>query len=220
MERMHKYKDYLQKGKASEINIGVFTYPIMMAADIFLYDATIIPLGKDNQQHIEYARDIAQKFNHTYGETFVLPDIYIQEETLVPGIDGRKMSKSYNNYLGMLDTPDLIAKKVKQIPTDTLPIEASKDPDTCNVYAILKLFLSLDEKTDIRNRYQAGGLSYKTIKDILVEKVTEFVLPIQHKFAQISDSDIITLLTINAQRANEIAATKIKDVYQKIGFSL
>jgi tryptophanyl-tRNA synthetase len=127
-----------------------------MAADIFLYDATKIPLGKDNQQHIEYARDIATKFNNMYGETFKLPELYLQEENVIPGIDGRKMSKSYNNYIGMMDDEKTLLKKVKQIPTQSLAVEEPKDPDSCNVYAILRLFLDEAGNTTIRQRYQKG----------------------------------------------------------------
>lgn len=125
-----------------------------MAADILLYDANQVPVGKDQKQHVEYARDIADKFNRQFGETFVLPEPLIDENVAtVPGIDGRKMSKSYNNYIGLFDDQDTLLKKVKLIPTGSEPIEASKDPDNCNVYKILKLFLTQDENTALRKRY-------------------------------------------------------------------
>jgi tryptophanyl-tRNA synthetase len=127
-----------------------------MAADILLYDTDIVPVGQDQKQHVEYARDIAQKFNKIYGETFVVPAPYIKESvSVVPGIDGRKMSKSYNNYIGLLDDEKTILKKIKQIPTDAKTIEEPKDPDTCNVYKICKLFLNAEEDQALRAKYQA-----------------------------------------------------------------
>jgi tryptophanyl-tRNA synthetase len=142
MKRMHAYKAAFDAGKADDISMGTFNYPILMAADILLYDAHYVPVGKDQKQHVEYARDIAQKFNHKFGVSFVLPEPKIRAHVAtVPGIDGRKMSKSYNNYIGLFEEEAVIRKKVMRIPTDALPIEAPKDPDTCNVYAISKLFL-------------------------------------------------------------------------------
>jgi tryptophanyl-tRNA synthetase len=118
MERMHAYKAAIDAGKAGELGVGTFTYPILMAADILLYDATHVPTGKDQKQHVEFARDIAGKYNRAHGETFVLPESLIAEDVaMVPGIDGRKMSKSYNNYLGMLDDEKTLMKKIKKIPT-------------------------------------------------------------------------------------------------------
>jgi len=128
-----------------------------MAADIILYDATLVPTGQDQKQHVEFARDIAQKFNTMFGETFVLPDSYIQKEVaVVPGIDGRKMSKSYKNFIGMLDDEKTISKKVKQIATDATPIEDPKNPDTCNVFNIMKLLLTPEEESYRRKRYTDG----------------------------------------------------------------
>ena len=156
MERMHAYKDAVQKGTATEMSVGTFCYPILMAIDMMLYDADIIPVGKDQKQHVEYARDMAQKFNSMYGDTFVVPQpLIIESVATVPGIDGRKMSKSYNNYIGLLDSPEVLLKKVKQVATDMKTVEEPKDPDTCNVYMLTKLFLSSDEDQDLRKKYQA-----------------------------------------------------------------
>ena len=221
MERMHAYKDKVANSKAKEASIGLFTYPILMAADILLYDATLVPTGRDQKQHVEFARDIAQKFNTNYGDTFILPDSYIQEDVaVVPGIDGRKMSKSYRNFIGMLDDEKTINKKVKQIATDATPIEDPKDPDTCNVFNIMKLFLSSEEEVIRRKRYTDGGLSYKDAKDTLFEKIMAFITPIQQKYNTISDEQTIALLTKNATHANTLANKKIEDVYKKVGFSL
>ncbi len=156
MERMHSYKEALDKGKAKEINVGVFCYPILMAADILLYDTDMVPVGKDQKQHLEYARDIAMKFNNMFGETFKIPDAYIEPDVgLIIGMDGRKMSKSYNNYIGLLEDEKTILKKVKQISTNMQTVEEPKDPDQCNVYNICKLFLTPEENEALRNRYLA-----------------------------------------------------------------
>ncbi|HKL44379.1 MAG TPA: tryptophan--tRNA ligase, partial [Candidatus Absconditabacterales bacterium] len=221
MERMHSYKEALDKGKAKEISVGVFCYPILMAADILLYDADIIPVGKDQKQHVEYARDIAQKFNKTFGETFKLPQSKINPSLgLIPGTDGRKMSKSYNNYIGLLDDEKTIFKRVKQIPTDTKAIEEPKNPDECNVYNLTKLFITAEEDKELRNKYEAGGLSYKDAKEYCFQKIMEFLKPIQERYSQISDQEVIDLLAKNAKYVNEIAEKKIQDVYRKIGFKL
>jgi len=221
MERMHSYKEALDKGKAKEISIWVFCYPILMAADILLYDADIVPVGKDQKQHVEYARDIAMKFNNAFGETFKIPDVHIQEwVATIMGVDGRKMSKSYNNYIWLLDDEKTILKRVKQIPTSAQTVEEPKDPDQCNVYNICKLFLTSEEDEALRKRYQAWGLSYKDAKEYLYEKIIAFVKPIQEKYTKISDKEITDLLEKNAQKVNELAKKKIDDVYKKVGFSL
>lgn len=221
MERMHSYKEALDKGTAKEISVGVFCYPILMASDILLYDADIVPVGKDQKQHVEYARDIAMKFNNNFWETFKIPDVYIQKEVeTIIGSDGRKMSKSYNNYIWLLDDEKTILKRVKQIPTNTQTVDEPKDPDQCNVYAICKLFLTPEEDAALRKRYEMWWLSYKDAKEYLFEKIISFVQPIQERYAKISDKEIIDLLEKNAKKVNEIAQKKIKEIYRKIGFSL
>ncbi len=221
MERMHSYKEALDKWKAKEINVGVFCYPILMAADILLYDTDLVPVGKDQKQHVEYARDIAMKFNNTFGETFKIPEPYIKSEVwLIMGIDGRKMSKSYNNYIWLLDDEKTILKRVKQIPTSTQTIEESKNPDECNVYAICKLFLTSEEDEMLRKRYLAWWLSYKEAKDYLYEKIIAFVQPIQKRYSEISDQEIIDIVEKNTKKVNELAQRKIKEIYKKVGFSL
>lgn len=192
-----------------------------MAADILLYDTDIVPVGKDQKQHVEYARDIAQKFNNAYWQVFKVPDVYIEPEVgSIIGSDGRKMSKSYNNYIWLLDDEKTILKRVKQIPTSTQAVEEPKDPDSCNVYKICKLFLTPEEDEKLRKRYELGGLSYKDVKEYLFEKIMEFVKPIQERYAKISDKEITDLLKKNAKKVNELAQKKIEDVYKKIGFSL
>ncbi len=221
MERMHSYKEALDKGKAKEISVGVFTYPILMAADILLYDADIVPVGQDQKQHVEYARDIAQRFNNLFWETFKLPQPYIQPEVwIILGVDWRKMSKSYNNYIGLLDDEKLVLKRVKQIATDTKTVEEPKNPNECNVYKICKLFLNEQEDVLLRDRYLQWGLSYKEAKDYLYEKIMAFLKPIQERYTQISDQEIIDLMKKNAVYVNELANKKIQEIYKKVGFTL
>lgn len=221
MERMHSYKDALAKGKSGEISVGTFCYPILMAADILLYDADFVPVGKDQKQHVEYARDIAQKFNNLYGETFKIPASFIKAEVAtIIWTDGRKMSKSYNNYIGMLEEENTLLKKVKQVPTDAKTVEEPKNPDECNVYQLTKLFLSQEEDQDLRRKYEAGGLSYKVAKDYLYEKMMATLKPIKERFLQISDAEVSEILNKHSQRANLIAEKKIQEVYQKIWFML
>lgn len=221
MERMHTYKEAMDKWTSKDISVGSFCYPILMAADILLYDADIVPVGKDQKQHVEYARDIAMKFNKIYWDTFKVPDAYIKPEVwLIIWIDGRKMSKSYNNYIGLLDDEKTILKRVKQIPTNTQTVEEPKNPDECNVYNICKLFITPEEDEALRNRYQAGGLSYKDAKDYLYEKIIAFIKPIQEKYSAISDAEIIDLLEKNSKKVNEMANKKIQEVHKKIWFKL
>ncbi len=221
MERMHSYKEALDKGIAKDMSVGTFCYPILMAADILLYDADVVPVGKDQKQHVEYARDIAMKFNNLFGETFKIPEPHIKPEVgTILGIDGRKMSKSYNNYIGLLEDEKSILKKVKQVSTNAQTVEEPKDPDQCNVYNLCKLFLTSDEDEVLRKRYQAGGLSYKDAKEYLFEKIMAFLRPIQEKYAQISDQEIIDVVKKNTKKVNAMASKKIEEVYKKIGFSL
>ncbi len=221
MERMHAYKDKSWKMKANEISVGLFTYPILMAADILLYDATHVPTWKDQKQHVEYARDIAWKFNHMYGETFVLPEPVISEDLgIIPWIDWRKMSKSYNNYIWFLDTDDELVKKIKKIPTSAIWIEEPKNPDECNVYKIYTLLLTNEEDAKLRERYTAWWLWFWQIKEELIEKMISFISPIRKSVTEITDEQIISILANNSPKANEIANSKIKDVYEKVGFFL
>lgn len=221
MERMHSYKEALAKWKAGEISVGTFCYPILMAADILLYDADYVPVGKDQKQHVEYARDIAQKFNNNYWETFRIPEPIIKSEVAtVIGTDGRKMSKSYNNFIGLLEDENSMLKKIKQISTDTKTVEEPKNPDECNVYNITKLFLTPEEDKELRNKYEAGGLSYKYAKEYLFEKMKETLNPIKENFNNISDDEISKIMKEHSKKANEIAEKKIKEVYEKIWFMI
>lgn len=221
MKRMHVYKASVDQWKQDDISVGTFNYPILMAADIILYDADLVPVGKDQKQHVEYARDIAGKFNHMFGDTFVLPESMIKEDVAtVPGIDGRKMSKSYNNYIGLFDDEATVLKKVKRIPTWAFAIEDPKDPDICHVYSIFKLFLNEEEDSALRKRYTEWGLSYKDVKYELAACITSFLWPIQRVYDSTSDDQVKDILKKWAAHVWGVAEKKIADVYEKVGFSL
>lgn len=218
MERMHAYKDAVNKGKAKDISVWTFTYPVLMAGDILLYDADIVPVWKDQKQHVEYARDIAQRFNKLFWDTFKLPTPFVNESVaVVPGIDGQKMSKSYNNYIWLLDDDKTILKRVKQIATNTLWIDDPKNPDECNVYNITRLFLNEEEDVELREKYTRGWLSYKYAKDYLYEKLIEFIVPIRTKFQNISDADVQNKLEEWKLKASKIAEEKIQIILEKTG---
>ena len=221
MERMHSYKEALAKWKAGTISVWTFNYPILMAADILIYDADYVPVWKDQKQHVEYARDLAEKFNREYGETFKVPEPFIDDKVAtILWSDGRKMSKSYNNYIWLLDDEKTILKKVKQIPTSTQTIEESKNPDECNVYQLCKLFLNNDEDLALRQKYEKWGLSFKDAKDYLFEKIRDTLIPIQKAYAEISDKEIINILKKWKEAVSPIAEKKVEEVYKKVWFIL
>ena len=194
-------------------------YPILMAADILLYDVDIVPVGKDNQQHIEYCADVAHKINARYGDIFKIPNFQVSKEIgQIPGIDGRKMSKSYNNYLGMLDSPEILRKKINKIVSGDEGPTDPKDPDTSNLYTLCCLFLDEAGQQDLAQKYREGRISYKEVKDMLYDLVVTFVTPIQEKFAQISDEEVDNLLANNAIKVNAIANEKLDLLYKRIGF--
>ncbi len=174
LEKCHAYKDKKAKGLAADA--GLFTYPVLMAADFFLYDSDIVPVGVDQVQHIEVARDVAQRFNSMYGqEVFVLPRPHVIEATArVPGIDGEKMSKSYGNTIEIFEDPKKLRKQIMSIKTDSKPVEAPKDPDTCSVFALYRLFASDEEQAALAARYRAGGMGYGEAKQALYDKAMEF----------------------------------------------
>jgi len=169
LEKCHAYKDKKDRGIAADA--GLFTYPVLMAADILLYDSDVVPVGVDQVQHIEVTRDIAQRFNHTYGvEALKLPTAKVVESTArVPGLDGEKMSKSYNNVIELFATPKRTKKRINSIKTDSTPVEDPKDPDTCSVFALYRLFASTAEQEELATRYRAGGMGYGEAKKTLYE---------------------------------------------------
>ncbi len=180
LERCHAYKDALAKGVAP--NHGLFSYPVLMAADILGYQSNVVPVGKDQKQHVEVARDIALKFNATYGEVFTLPEPEIIEElAVVPGIDGQKMSKSYGNQIELFGAEKAIRKKIMSIVTDATPVEAPKDPDKSVIFALYKLFASGDQTKAMADRFRAGGLGYGTAKQELFDVIWTHFAPFREK---------------------------------------
>lgn len=168
LEKCHAYKD--KKAKGIPADAGLFTYPVLMAADILAYDSDIVPVGQDQVQHIEVARDIAQRFNSIYGETLVLPDAKtLDESAKVPGVDGDKMSKSYGNTIELFMPEKALRKRIMSIKTDTTPVEAAKDPEASSIYTLYKLFASAEEQAALAARYRAGGMGYGEAKQALFE---------------------------------------------------
>ena len=173
LEKCVSYKDKVQQGLPADH--GLFAYPVLQAADILLYDADVVPVGQDQKQHLEITRDIAERFNHVYGngsEVFRLPKPYILDSVaVVPGIDGRKMSKSYGNTIEIFDTPEVIRKKCKKIVTDSTPVEAPKNPDACPLFSLYRLFAAPDELGDVERRYREGGVGYGEMKTRLADAI-------------------------------------------------
>ncbi len=183
--RAHAFKD--AEAKNREINVGVFAYPLLMAADILIHNAEIVPVGHDQKQHIEIARDTAEKFNRIFGEIFTVPNSHIIESVqIVPGTDGQKMSKSYKNTIGLFSTKDEIKKAVMSIPTDSKGVEEVKNPEECNVFKLHVLFTPEKTLSSIREKYKNGGIGYKESKDILVESINAFVTPFRERRAALA----------------------------------
>jgi len=174
LEKCHAYKDKKAKGLAADA--GLFTYPVLMAADILLYDSDVVPVGADQVQHIEVTRDIAQRFNAIYGaEALTLPTGQTLDATAkVPGTDGEKMSKSYGNTIEVFESPKKMRKKVMSIKTDSKTVEEPKDPDTCPVFALYKLFAGETQQAELAGRYRAGGMGYGEAKQALFEAASEY----------------------------------------------
>jgi tryptophanyl-tRNA synthetase len=181
LEKCHAYKDKKAKGLAADA--GLFTYPVLMAADIMLYDSQIVPVGSDQVQHIEVARDLGQRFNHLYQqEVFVLPEARVLEETAkVPGIDGEKMSKSYQNTIELFLPEKQLKKKINSIKTDSKTVEDPKDPETCPVFQLYRLFAAEPQQQELAARYRAGGMGYGEAKKLLFEAAMESFGPARQK---------------------------------------
>ncbi|MBI2120429.1 MAG: tryptophan--tRNA ligase [Parcubacteria group bacterium] len=216
--RAHAFKDAEAKNK--EINVGVFDYPLLMAADILVHDADVVPVGLDQKQHIEYARDTAEKFNRIFGETFKLPEALILESVkTVPGTDGQKMSKSYGNTIGLFAEDDEIKKAVMSIPTNSQGVEEPKDPGADNVFALHKLFADTETLATLEKRYRDGGIGYKESKDILIENIKNFIAPLREKRREIAQDEtaVRKILKEGGERAKGFAQGKMHVVRQKIG---
>ena len=222
LERSHAYKDAIANGK--EITVGVFNYPMLMAADILLYDIDIVPVGQDQKQHVEYARDTAQKFNFIFKkEVFKLPESKIMPEVaVVPGTDGRKMSKSYGNTIPLFASFDEITKAVMSIVTDSKGVDEPKNPDEDNVFKLHKLFEQGLPLLKLRERYEKGGLSHKESKEMLIKSIDTFIAPLREKRAQLAqDTDyVLDILKEGGKRAKLKAEKKMEQVREVIGVKL
>jgi tryptophanyl-tRNA synthetase len=218
LERCHSYKDKIAKGISP--NHGLFAYPVLMAADILLYQSNVIPVGKDQRQHVEVTRDIAFKFNHLFGETFVIPEAQISDDVAtVPGLDGQKMSKSYDNTIEIFLDEETLRQRVMSIKTDSIPVEAPKNPETCNLFQVYRLFAPADRVEEVRRLYIEGGAAYGTIKKELVGILWDYFREAREERARlISDRGYLRdVLAMGAKKAREIAAPTIELVRQRVG---
>lgn len=223
LERAHAWKDALTRN-VKDSTAGLFTYPVLMAADILIYKPDRVPVGKDQKQHVEIARDIALKFNAQYcpkdKPIFPLPEEYTPGEVAtVPGTDGQKMSKSYGNTIEFFVPEATLKKQVMGIVTDSSPVEAPKDPEKCNVYQIIKLFLDKKEQKSLAQRYKNGGLGYGEVKKMLFERVMEYFKPYREKRVELGKNlDYIdSCLKSGASRANEFAEKTLTEVKKAVG---
>ncbi len=218
LERCHSYKDKVAKNIAP--SHGLFSYPVLMAADILLYQAEIVPVGKDQKQHLEVARDIAIKFNNTFGETFVVPEPAISGSTaIVPGLDGQKMSKSYGNTIPIFMDEKPLRKVVMSIQTDSTPVEEAKDPETCNLYALLKLFASPEKMAEVHDLYVNGGAAYGYLKQDLFELINDYFVDARAKKKDLLNNlDYLReVLAGGAEKAREKATVTLDLARDRIG---
>lgn len=220
LERGHSYKDKKEKGIPA--NHGLFAYPVLMAADILLYQAERVPVGRDQKQHLEMTRDIAQKFNQTYGEVFVVPEEEIPEEiALVPGIDGQKMSKSYGNTIEIFSDRSELKKKVMSIVTDATPVEEPKDPDSCILFALYSLFLDKEGREELKQRYLAPGLKYVTVKKELLNVIWEYFEPYREKREELlkRPDDVYDIMKMGAEKTRAVARPTLEKAREAVGLN-
>jgi len=216
----HSFKD--KSEKLSDVNAGLFTYPVLMAADIILYDAEFVPVGKDQIQHLEITRDIASTFNNKYGqEIFVLPQVKVDETVMiVPGTDGQKMSKSYNNFINIFLPEKELLKVVKTIVTDATPLEEPKNPDTCNVFKLFKLIASDEQTAEMRANYLKGGYGYGHAKTALYELILTKYAKQRQRYAELMNNTTLLEkeLQVGEAKARILAQDKLKLVRSVLGF--
>lgn len=219
--RAHAFKDAEAKNK--EINVGLFDYPVLMAADILLPSADVVPVGDDQKQHVEIARDIAQKFNNIFGETFKLPEpmIFKNVGTII-GTDGQKMSKSYKNTIELFASDEELKKAIMGIITDSKDVKDKKDPDKCNIFNLHKLFSSDEELRELSKRYANGKIGYKESKEILLKNVTDFIKPMRERREMIQKDKeyVLDVLEKGGKKAEKRIAKKMEEVRTKIGLNL
>jgi tryptophanyl-tRNA synthetase len=219
MEKATSYKDKIAKGLTS--NVGLFDYPVLQAADIMIYDSNLVPVGADQKQHVEITRDLAVKFNAALGqELLVVPEEYIVPAVaIVPGIDGQKMSKSYDNAIEMFATDKQTQKRCAQIVTDSTPLEAPKDPDKCNVFTLIKLFATPEEQQEIAGKYRAGGYGYGHAKKRLAELINEKFATAREKYTKLeADPDYVRdVMREGGKKARKVAAATMQRIRAACG---
>lgn len=217
LERAVSYKEKIDKG--IDASVGLFYYPILMAADILIYRSTLVPVGKDQVQHIEMTQDIAGKFNRTYADIFPIPGFKLDRESKVPGVDGQKMSKSYGNTIELFAEGKPLEKRIMGIVTDSTPVEAPKDPGKCNVFALYSLFASEGEKQALEGRYRAGGMGYGEAKKALLAKVNEYFSAARQRRKELAADlgAVEEVLRSGARRARAQAQNTMRLVREAIG---
>jgi len=216
----HSFKD--KADRLQDVNAGLFTYPMLMAADILLYDANFVPVGKDQLQHLEMTRDVASRFNNQMGETFVIPDARISEETkYVPGVDGNKMSKSRNNLINIFLPKNKLKKQIMGIKTDSTPLEDPKDPNTCNVFALYSIIATEEQTAELKEKYLAGNFGYGHAKTALLNLILEKYAEAREKFEYYMNhkEELDAVLFDGASKAKEVSSAVMKRVREKLGFS-
>ncbi|MCK9256635.1 MAG: tryptophan--tRNA ligase [Sulfurospirillaceae bacterium] len=218
LERAHSYKDKVAKGIPA--NHSLFSYPVLMAADILMYQTNVVPVGKDQVQHVEITRDLAIKFNNEYGEIFTIPEFRTSDEiSTVPGLDGAKMSKSYNNTIGIFLNEKELKKACSSIVTDSTPLEEPKDPHSCNVFALAKLFLNEDEQDELILRYKSGKEGYGHFKMYLKELIWDYFEPHRRKreYYLKNSNEVKDILNEGAKKARVVARESIEKVREVVG---
>ncbi len=214
----HSYKDKTARGIAA--NHSLFSYPVLMAADILLFGSEVVPVGKDQIQHVEMARDIAIKFNNEYGEILTIPEYKVDDDVAtVPGIDGAKMSKSYDNTIDIFSTEKELEKKCKKIVTDSTPMEEPKEYATCNIYNIAKLFLSNDELQDLQVRYKSGKEGYGHFKLYLKDVIWNYFAPFreQREYYLANPKEVDEILAGGAEKARTLGQKRFEIIKEKVG---
>ncbi len=218
LDRAVSYKDKVSRGLTP--SMGLYSYPILQAADILIYRSDAVPVGQDQKQHIEMTADMAGYFNNTYKrEVFVIPKAKFNEAAVVPGLDGEKMSKSYGNSIDLFDAPKTVKKRIMSLKTDSTPVEDPKDPETCNVFALLRLFATPEETGEWAKRYRAGGMGYGEAKKRLVELFEErFAAARDRRAALAQDPDTVEdILAAGGRRARSVARQVMEDVRSACG---
>lgn len=220
LERCHSYKDKVAQGISP--NHGLFAYPVLMTADILLFQSDRVPVGKDQKQHLEVARDIAIRFNNQHGDIFTIPEPEIDDQVAtIPGQDGRKMSKSYGNTIDLFQPEKALRKQVMRIVTDPTPVEEAKDPDSCNLFQLFRLFLKQKETEALRQRYQTPGMRYGDVKQELFETVRDFFAPYAEKRQALLENpdELRSILARGADKARDQANKTLREVRKKCGLS-